>query len=52
MSQAEHILELARHRHVLRAADMRERGWSPQWLIRLHQSGKLQRIARGLYGLP
>jgi predicted transcriptional regulator of viral defense system len=52
MNQSEHILELARHRRVLRAADVREHGWSPQLLIRLHQSGKLQRFARGLYGLP
>lgn len=52
MNQSDHILELARHRRVLRAADVREHGWSPQLLIRLHQSGKLQRIARGLYGLP
>lgn len=52
MHQSDHILELARHRRVLRAADVRAHGWSPQLLIRLHQSGKLQRIARGLYGLP
>ena len=52
MTQSDHILELARHRRVLRAADVRAHGWSPQLLIRLHQSGKLQRIARGLYGLP
>jgi predicted transcriptional regulator of viral defense system len=52
MSQSAHILELARHRRLLRAADVRERGWSPQLLIRLHQAGKLQRFARGLYGLP
>ena len=52
MTQSDHILELARHRHVLRAADVRERGWSAQLLIRLHQAGKLQRLARGLYGLP
>ncbi|WP_234195170.1 type IV toxin-antitoxin system AbiEi family antitoxin domain-containing protein [Pseudacidovorax sp. NFM-22] len=51
MTQSEQILELARHRRVLRAADVREHGWSPQLLIRLHQSGKLHRIARGLYGL-
>jgi predicted transcriptional regulator of viral defense system len=30
---------------------VREQGWSPQLLIRLHQAGKLQRFARGLYGL-
>lgn len=52
MSQSDHILELARHRRVLRAADVREQGWSPQLLLRLHESGKLRRIARGLYGLP
>ena len=52
MNQSDHILELARHRRVLRAADVREHGWSPQLLIRLHQAGKLQRFARGLYGLP
>ena len=52
MTQSDHILELARHQRVLRAADVRERGWSAQLLIRLHQAGKLQRLARGLYGLP
>ena len=52
MNQSDHILELARHRRVLRAADVREQGWSPQLLIRLHQAGKLQRLGRGLYGLP
>ena len=52
MNQSDHILELARHRRVLRAADVREHGWSPQLLIRLYQAGKLQRFARGLYGLP
>jgi predicted transcriptional regulator of viral defense system len=52
MNQSEHILELARQRHVLRATDVRERGWSPQLLIRLHQAGRLHRLGRGLYGLP
>lgn len=52
MTQSDHILDLARHRRVLRAADVREQGWSPQLLIKLHQAGKLQRIDRGLYGLP
>ena len=51
MNQSNHILELARHQRVLRAADVREHGWSPQLLIRLHQAGKLQRFARGLYVL-
>ena len=52
MNHSDHILDLARHRHVLRASDVRAHGWSPQLLIRLHQTGKLQRFARGLYGLP
>ncbi len=52
MNQSDHILELARHRRVLQAADVREQGWSPQLLIRLHLAGKLQRISRGLYALP
>jgi predicted transcriptional regulator of viral defense system len=52
MNQTDLILDLALHRHVLRAADVQEQGWSPQLLLSLHQSGKLKRIARGLYSLP
>ncbi len=52
MSQSDHILELARQRRVLRAADVRAQGWSPQLLLSLHQAGKLDRVARGLYSLP
>lgn len=51
-TQSALILELARALHVLRADDVRRQGWSPQLLIRLHEDGKLQRISRGLYGLP
>lgn len=52
MNQSDDILELARDRRVLSAADVREQGWSPQLLIRLHQAGKLHRLGRGLYALP
>lgn len=52
MNQSDHILELARHRRVLCAADVRQHGWSPQLLLSLTQAGKLQRVARGLYSLP
>jgi len=52
MNQSDHILALAGQRRVLRAADVRAQGWSPQLLIRLHQAGRLQRIGRGLYALP
>lgn len=52
MNQSDHILALAGQKHLLRAADVRAIGCSPQLLIRLHQAGKLQRVARGLYRLP
>ena len=49
---SDQILRLARRRELLSAADVREQGLTPQLLIKLHQSGKLQRVARGLYSLP
>lgn len=52
MSQSDQILELAHRQRLLRAVDVRAHGWSPQLLIRLHQMGRLQRVARGLYSLP
>ena len=51
-TQSDHILDLAQRQRLLSAADLRAQGWSPQLLIKLEQSGKLQRIARGLYSLP
>ena len=52
MNQSDRILDLARQQRVLRAADVRAQGWSPQLLQSLHQAGKLDRVARGLYSLP
>jgi Transcriptional regulator, AbiEi antitoxin len=52
MNQSDHILELARHRRLLRGVDVRQQGWPPQLLLSLHKAGKLQRVARGLYSLP
>jgi predicted transcriptional regulator of viral defense system len=52
LTQSERILELAHHQRLLSAADVRAQGWSPQLLIKLEQSGKLQRVTRGLYSLP
>ncbi|MDD4941964.1 MAG: type IV toxin-antitoxin system AbiEi family antitoxin domain-containing protein [Rhodoferax sp.] len=52
MNQSDHILELAQHVYMLRAADVRKHGWSPQLLLSLYQAGKLHRVARGLYSLP
>ena len=51
-TQSEEILDLARTQALVNAADVRERGWSPQLLIKLHSNGKLERVARGLYALP
>ena len=51
-TQSDRVLELARRQHLLSAADVRAQGWSPQLLIKLERSGKLQRVTRGLYGLP
>ncbi|MEO8922637.1 MAG: AbiEi antitoxin N-terminal domain-containing protein [Caldimonas sp.] len=51
-TQSEGILSLARTQALVSAADVREHGWSPQLLIKLHSNGKLERVARGLYSLP
>ena len=51
-TQSDHILEFAQRQRLLSAADVRAQGWSPQLLIKLEQSGKLQRVTRGLYSLP
>ena len=52
INQSERILELAHRQRLLSAADVRAHGYSPQLLIKLHQSGKLQRVTRGIYSLP
>ena len=52
LTQSDHILDLAQRQRLLSAADVRAHGWSPQLLIKLEQSGKLQRVNRGLYSLP
>lgn len=46
------VLRLARTRKLLRARDVTQRGLSTIALTRLVQAGKLERVARGLYGLP
>lgn len=51
-TRTETILQLAQQRRVLRAADVRAAGGSPQLLLKLYQVGKLQRLSRGLYSLP
>lgn len=45
-------LHLARERTLLRARDLTQQGLPTITLTRLVQAGKLERVARGLYGLP
>jgi predicted transcriptional regulator of viral defense system len=46
------VLKLARTRKLLRARDVAQHGLPTIALTRLVQAGKLERVARGLYGLP
>lgn len=46
------VLHLARARKLLRARDVTQQGLPTITLTRLVQAGKLERVARGLYGLP
>ena len=51
-TQTTRILELAHRQPLISAADLRAHGWSPQLLLKLHRTGQLQRVTRGLYSLP
>jgi predicted transcriptional regulator of viral defense system len=46
------VLRLARAGTLLRARDVAQRGLPTIALTRLVQAGKLERVARGLYGVP
>ena len=46
------VLRLARARTLLRSRDVTQQGLPTIALTRLVQAGKLERVARGLYGLP
>jgi predicted transcriptional regulator of viral defense system len=48
----EQLLRLARRRKLLRARDVVQAGLPTIALTRLVHAGKLERVARGLYGLP
>lgn len=51
-TKAEQVLELARKCGVLRVKDVMIRGIHPEYLRRLYEQGKLERVGRGLYRLP
>ena len=46
------VLRLAKRRRLLRARDLAAYGLPTVALTRLVQAGKLERLARGMYGLP
>ena len=46
------VLRIARKHKLLRARDVSQQGLPTITLTRLVQAGKLERVARGLYGLP
>ena len=51
-TQEQQVLRLARAQELLRARDLSQQGLPTIVLTRLVQAGKLERVARGLYGLP
>ena len=51
-NQEQQVLELARHQPLLRARDLAAHGLPTMVLSRLVAAGKLERVARGVYGLP
>jgi len=46
------VLELVRELGIVRGKDLEERGFSRRYLSRLTGKGALERISRGLYGVP
>ena len=46
------ILELAEAKGILRPKDVQEEGLPRQYVYRLYEQGKLEKISRGLYKLP
>jgi len=51
-TQEARVLRLAKARKLLRARDLAAHGLPTIALTRLVQTGKLERLARGMYGLP
>lgn len=52
LSHPQRILDLAREKGMLRAADLQELGAPRMALTRLASSGQLEKVGRGLYRLP
>lgn len=52
LSRIDTVARLARRKHVLRARDLDQLGIPRNYLLRLMHRGTLERIGRGLYGVP
>ncbi len=48
----ETVLQMAREQGILRIGEVREEGIHPEYVRRLHHTGKLRKVGRGLYSLP
>jgi predicted transcriptional regulator of viral defense system len=48
-TQADKVLELIRKKGVVRAREVTERGFHPEYLRRLCEKGLIERVARGVY---
>ncbi len=48
-TQADKVLELVRRKGVVRAREVTEQGFHPEYLRRLCQEGQIERVARGVY---
>lgn len=46
------ILDLAEEKGILRPKDVQEEGLPRQYVYRLHDEGKLEKVGRGLYKIP
>lgn len=51
-SREHEVLKLVRELGIVRGRDLEERGFSRRYLSRLVGKGALERISRGLYGIP
>lgn len=51
-SLEERVLDLARREGILRPRDLAPFGIPADYLRRLHQKQKLERVGRGMYALP
>ena len=52
MNRKQQILQFARNKGIIRAADVEEVGISRNYLYQMHKEGLLEKLSAGLYTLP